>query len=531
MGVTSLITSQLLLLLLLALPGLCVTSSMEDALTVHTDTGSYTGLYNPEYPSVREFRSIAYAQPPVGALRWQPPVALPASHAHHNATQFPPACSQYVYRGPAFFGVLAPDYLIWNGPDQNSTAGAVAHNSAEDCLHLAIWTPANATRTSRLPVLVFYSGGQFRTGGIPVPYQLPPAWVNRTQGHIVVTTNYRLNIMGFPNAAGLADQDQNLGILDQRAALEWVHRNIAAFGGDPSAITLWGQSAGAMSVDYHTYAFWDNLLARATISQSGTALKTTPATDPSHSNFTFVAKHLGCDFGEDGAKELDCMRRVPVERIQEFVGQYGDAKTEPTMTFAPVADEKVIFADYAARAAQGYLANTSAIFSNCANEAAPLYPFPSTNVSAGPWQAGVDTVTLRDWLCPTAKASVVRHQAGLKTWRAQWAGNFSDVSPLKWMGAYHSSDLTMHFGTFGIVGGKGTEVEVETSQVMQDYLFEFIKDPEHGLERKGWMAFNPEAEGGGIMKRFGAQGVVEQDVTGDEVQGACWGEGVYDPFP
>ncbi|RAL17455.1 carboxylesterase [Aspergillus homomorphus CBS 101889] len=501
---------------------------VNDSLTVHTNTGIYTGLHNPEYPSVREFRSIPYAQPPVASRRWLPPAPLPASSEHHNATTFPPACSQYVYRGPSFFGNLVNEFLIWNG-HENSTAGQMAENSAEDCLQLAIWTPANATAHSKLPVLVFYSGGQFRTGGIPVPYQLPAAWVNRTQGHIVVTTNYRLNIMGFPNAAGLTQQ--NLGILDQRAALEWVHANIAAFGGDADAITLWGQSAGAMSVDYHTYAFWDNLLARATISQSGTALKTTPSLDTPHSNFTFVAKNLGCDFPADPAAELDCMRRVPVSRIQNFIGHYGDARTTPTMTFGPVADETVIFADYPARAAKGYIADTPAIISNCANEAAPLYPLSLDNVTAGPWQPGVNAVTLRDWLCVSANTSVVRQRAGLKTYRYEWAGNFSNVSPLPWMGAYHSSDLTMTFGTFGIARGQGTAEEVATSRVMQDYFFEFIKDPVRGLERKGWAAFDSDAENGGVMKRFGAQGVAEQDVAGDEVQGACWGEGNYDPFP
>ncbi|PYH84403.1 carboxylesterase [Aspergillus uvarum CBS 121591] len=520
-------------LLLLLLPTQCVTATShhsDDALTVHTSTGSYTGLYNPTYPSVREFRAIPYAQPPVGSRRWLPPHPLSASNQHHNATQFPPACSQYVYRGPSVFGTLVPEFLISNAPDQNSTAAAMAQHSAEDCLHLAIWTPANATATSNLPVLVFYSGGQFRTGGIRVPYQLPTEWVNRTQDHIVVTTNYRLNIMGFPNAAGLSDQ--NLGILDQRAALEWVHAHIRQFGGDPRAITLWGQSAGAMSVDYHTYAFPENLLARATISQSGTALKTTPSLDTTHSNFTFVAKNLGCDFPRSPQRELECMRQVPVEKIQNFIGRYGDAKTVPTMTFAPVADEKIIFADYPARAAKGLIARTPAIISNCANEAAPLYPFPTNNLTAGPWQEGVNAVTLRDWLCVSANTSVVRQRAGLKTYRYQFAGNFSNVSPLGWMGAYHSSDLTMNFGTFGIVrGDETTGEEVKTSKTMQDYLLAFAKDPLHGLEGKGWVAFDAGAVGGGVIKRFGAQGVAEVDVAGDEVQGACWGEGAYDPFP
>jgi acetylcholinesterase len=85
----------------------------------------------------------------------------------------------------------------------------------------------------------FWTGGGFQTNGILVPGQLPPRWVSRSQSHIVVTINYRMNIMGFPNAAGLTQQ--NLGLMDQRTSLEWVRDNIEAFGGDPTRIMIWGQ--------------------------------------------------------------------------------------------------------------------------------------------------------------------------------------------------------------------------------------------------------------------------------------------------
>ncbi|EHA18641.1 hypothetical protein CBS76997_1524 [Aspergillus niger] len=509
--------------LLLLLPTL--TAASDDHLTVRTRTGKFTGLLNPDFPSVREFRSIPYAQPPVASRRWLPPAPLADSNETHYATNYPPSCAQYVSGNPSVFGSIVPEFYIWDG-NENSTAGLMAQASSEDCLQLAIWAPTNATN---LPVIVFFTGGAFKTGGINIPYQLPPSWVSRTQSHIVVTTNYRVNIMGFPNAAGL--DNQNLGILDQRAALEWVHENIHNFGGDPEAITLWGQSAGSISTDFHTYAWHDDLIARATISQSGTALKPLDNYDHDHTNFTFVAKHMGCDFPTNPAAELDCMRQVSVNRIQNFVGQYTDNKTTPSLTFTPIADDKVVFSDYPARAAKGLIANTPAIMSNCANEAAALYTFPTNNVTAGPWQPGVNAATLEGWLCVSANTSIVRYNANRTTYRYQFAGNFSNVSPMHWLGAYHSSDLTMNFGTYPIVRGNGTLLEKKTSEVMQDYLLAFMRDPENGLERMGWPAFEPFGENGGVIKRFGADGRPEQNVTGLDVQGACWGKEQYDPFP
>ena len=110
-------------------------------------------------------------------------------------------------------------------------------------------------------MLIFLPGGAFQTGGINSGYYSPTSWIERSQSHIVITINYRVNIFGFPNAPGLAEQ--NLGILDQRIALGWVRDNIAAFGGDPHAITQWGQSAGSMSSDIHAHAFPEDPIARA----------------------------------------------------------------------------------------------------------------------------------------------------------------------------------------------------------------------------------------------------------------------------
>lgn len=263
-------------------------------------------------------------QAPTGRRRWAPPSPLDSSSELIDSTVFGPACAQYVSAIPTAWALNITGNLVVNY-GQSLLSGSVAENSAEDCLSLAIWTPANATANSRLPVLHFLTGGGDVTGGVNIPTQLPANLVNRSQeqgGMIVVTTNYRVNIFSFPNAKGL-ENSTNFGLQDQRLAVEWVYDNIAAFGGDPSKITLWGQSAGASATDQYLFAYPDNPIIRASISSSGSAIGRALNTDYSGSNFSFVAKNLGCDF-DDAETELECMRHVPYPRIENFVGNYQD---------------------------------------------------------------------------------------------------------------------------------------------------------------------------------------------------------------
>lgn len=153
----------------------------------------------------------------------------------------------------------------------------------------------------------------------------------------MVTTNYRVNIFGYPNARGL-NGETNFALQDQRRAVEWVAENIAAFGGDPSKITLWGQSAGSGATDQYLFAWYQEPIIRASISSSGVAVGRASNLDYAGTNFTFVAKNLGCDFPCDAQRELECMRRVPMQRIEAFVGEYQDNRTlvntsQPAISF------------------------------------------------------------------------------------------------------------------------------------------------------------------------------------------------------
>ncbi|KAH8703257.1 Alpha/Beta hydrolase protein [Talaromyces proteolyticus] len=504
----------------------------ENQLIVTTTTGKYGGLIDPKFPKTRQFRSIAFAEPPVLSRRWLRPQKLPPSTEHHDSYTFPPSCPQFVSKIPSLNNQYFSGGTLINNGNQNDTSGLVGVDTSEDCLYLAVWTPANATFHSKLPVLFFMSGGGFTTGGVDIPYQVPTGWVERSQSHLVVTINYRVNIFGFPNARGLTDQ--NLGTLDQRAALEWVRDNIAQFGGDPEKITLWGQSAGSISADAHAHAFYDDPIAHAYFLQSGTVFSGSAVTDTTYSNFSFVARKFGCQFANDsdGIAELECMRQVSFKQIENFVGQYADSGQQPALNFILVADESIIFSDYAARARAGKVAHRPAIISNVANEMSSLVPLPS-NLTAGPDQALVLAYDLADWICPTYNSTVERNRLGIPVFRYQHAGTFPNLNPFKWLGAYHGSDVPMNFGTYGILTNlaNATEFETEVSRNMQDHILAFAKDPYHGPQKIGWeplVASNGSREG---LIRFGADGKVIQYINGIEVDGACQGVGTYNPFP
>ena len=338
--------------------------------------------------------------------------------------------------------------------------------------------------------------------------------------------------MGFPGSAGL--ETQNLGLRDQRAAVEWVQANIAGFGGDPSAITLWGQSAGSRSTDFYNFAYHDDPIARGFFMQSGTVYPNKTNPDTTGKNFTFVAQKLGCVFPRNKTAELDCMRKVDVSLIENFVGQYQDnsSTTSPRqdpIAFTPVADEDVVFKNYTARYAAGQVAKVPAIMSNTANEYSSLAAYPLHNLTAGPSLQAVMTGTLGT-VCGISKSSVYRNQQDIPTYRYVYGGNFSNINPLWWMGAYHASDLAMMFGTYGIRAGASSQLEIDTSAAMQDHVLAFIKDPANGPKSVGWMSYD-HRDNGGQMLMFGADGKAVQKVNGTAVEGVCYGEGSYDNTP
>ncbi|GKZ64176.1 hypothetical protein AnigIFM50267_003637 [Aspergillus niger] len=480
-------------------------------LTVETRTGTFVGMLNDTYPNVRQFLRVPYAQPPVGDLRWLPPQKLTNSSKRIDSTHYGPACPQYVASGSSMWAEYAPPSLLLNigeAPNQGSTAWS----SSEDCLSLAVWTPAFANKTSNLPVALFVTGGGGVTGGIEVPSQLPSNWVSNSQEHIVVTINYRVNIFGNPKSKAL--NETSLTLLDVRAAVEWVAENIRAFGGDPDNIMLWGQSQGAALTHLYTLAFPDDprVAKFGVISQPPSVTINLTETTDVYEDFHIVAKGLGCNYGDDAEAELECMRQVSWVQIEEYINRYNGTQSIAFSNYIP--DEKYIFSNETARYAAGRVARGPAIRSDASREQA------STSVATTMEGEG-------ELVCTAYQDSILRSSLGLGTYRYEWAGNFSNISPVPYLGAFHWSDLLMIFGTYMTDAGNISALEVATSRTMQNFILAFIKDPSTVSSTVGWPAFNASAPSGGLILEFG-NGTSVRNITGDFLEAGCWDSAV--PF-
>ncbi len=208
--------------LLLTLP-----ATASDPLTVKTDKGKVRGKLSAD-GQVRVFLGIPYAAPPVGKLRWQPPQSAQKWKGVQDATNWGNRCIQ----------AHPFDDMVFRDPGQS-----------EDCLNLNVWAPAK--HHGKLPVMVWIYGGGFIAGATSEPRQDGVHLAHK--GVIVVSMNYRLGIFGFFVSPELAAESPhhaagNYGLMDQTAALQWVKKNIARFGGDPKKVTIFGESAGSLSV-------------------------------------------------------------------------------------------------------------------------------------------------------------------------------------------------------------------------------------------------------------------------------------------
>ncbi|MGD0436568.1 MAG: carboxylesterase family protein, partial [Bryobacteraceae bacterium] len=218
---------------------------------VQTDRGPVAGVPG-DNPSVRVYKGIPYAQPPVGDLRWKAPRPTTPWTGVRQATEFSNECMQVPY-------------------PENSPYYSAPKPKGEDCLYLNVWTAAS-TAKDRRPVMVWIHGGGYTRGTGATPTY--DGGVLATKGVVVVTINYRLGIFGFfahPELTKESDvhSSGNYGLLDMVAALKWVNANIAAFGGDPKRVTIFGESAGSSAVNYLMASPLDKGLFQRVIGESG----------------------------------------------------------------------------------------------------------------------------------------------------------------------------------------------------------------------------------------------------------------------
>ncbi|MEU0505757.1 carboxylesterase family protein [Nocardia sp. NPDC005998] len=257
-----------------------------DLVTI--ETGQLRGVLAADH---RLFAGIPYAAPPVGDLRWRAPAPAASWPGVRDAAVAGPSC-----------------------PQDNSVFGLLGANptKSEDCLYLNVSTPRSRPADGRpLPVLVWIHGGSFTSGSGDI-YGAAPLITHGDGDVIVVTINYRLGALGFLAATALDDGSGagNYGYLDQQAALQWVRRNIAAFGGDPDQVTLAGESAGAASVCAQLAAPSSRGLFRAAIRESGPCSAGVPVATAAADGDAYAAR-LGCTGPETAA----CLRALPVDTL------------------------------------------------------------------------------------------------------------------------------------------------------------------------------------------------------------------------
>lgn len=297
--------------LLLSAPAVPAALAADAAPAVKLAQGRLAGASE---AGIERFFNIPFAAAPVGPLRWRAPQAAPRWTGVRGASSLGPACPQTVR--PAL------------------VAGGVADHQSEDCLHLNIWRPVGA---KKLPVMVWVHGGAHVIGSGTFPAFDGTAFAR--QGVILVTINYRLGALGYfahpllTKGAPRGEAIANYGLMDQLAALRWVQKNIAAFGGDPRQVTLFGESAGAIGVTtILAQAEAKGLFARAIVQSGVGLLDPRPLAEQEALGAALVRRA-----GVRADASLAELRAVPVAALVTA----GEVRTPGAMT-GPILDGKLV---------------------------------------------------------------------------------------------------------------------------------------------------------------------------------------------
>jgi para-nitrobenzyl esterase len=287
-------------LILLLAACFAMPAQAQHAVTIDVPAGVARGTHE---GGLRIFRGLPFARPPVGERRWRPPAELSRWEGVRDATRFGPSCIQPARR-------TASIYADEVGP------------TSEDCLTLNIWAPEDARDA---PVFVWIYGGALTTGASRLSMYDGAALAR--QGLVVVSINYRVGVLGYlAHPALSAESDArisgNYGLLDQIAALRWVNRNIAAFGGDPSQVTIAGESAGALSVMYLMASPRARGLFHRAIAQSAYMLSHPELRE---ARFGFPsAEAVGTWLqGQVGAADLAALRAMDPQQLTEASARAG----------------------------------------------------------------------------------------------------------------------------------------------------------------------------------------------------------------
>ena len=284
---------------------------------MNTVTTRYGKLAGEEQDGLQVFKGVPFAAPPIGPLRWLPPQEPASWNGVREALRFGPTAPQ----NPSMLAAMKTD-----------------GEQSEDCLYLNLWTPA-ADRARR-PVMVWIHGGGFSTGGAAQPIY-DGRTLARRGNVVVVTINYRLGPLGFLRLNDLTNgkiaATGNEGVLDQIAALRWVRDNIAEFGGDPGNVTIFGESAGGMSVGTLLAAESARGLFHKAIPQSGSC-----STGKRAEAANLAAERILSRLGLSAADANAIRAAAPAHLLKGTLSSEGTPDRELGMAYQPVVDGAVL---------------------------------------------------------------------------------------------------------------------------------------------------------------------------------------------
>ena len=456
--------------------------------TVRIDNGLLSGAPGPR-PEVRVFKGIPYAAPPIGDLRWKAPQA-PASWASaRDAKAFSPICYQQPYpEGSIYRTALQP--------------------MSEDCLYLNVWTAAQ-TANERRPVMVWIHGGGLTRGSGSGPFYNGESLA--LKGVVVVTINYRLGVFGFLAHPDLTresghDSSGNYGLLDQLAALQWVRRNIGAFGGDAQRVAIFGESAGSWSVNYLMATPLAKGLFQRAIGESGAVFGgVAKLADVERSGAKFAASI--------GADSMRALRAKSAEDVLQTAGQ---------TPFPPSVDGWVFPEDVTTIFTKGKQNDVPLIAGSNADEATSLSPWPA-NRTAADFQAQARRIFgdragefLKFYPASSDGEAKASHYASfrdftfgwqMRTWVRMSAKTgaskaylyyFSRIPPgpaSGRLGAYHAAEIAYVFHNLHLGARPYEDADRKLSDLMSSYWVNFAAtgDP-NGNGLPEWPAYREKSD-------------------------------------
>lgn len=487
----------------IALALLAMAMCARAAEQVKTEGGLVEGERNSQ-TKVSVFKGIPFAAPPVGKLRWQPPQPAATWEGVRQAKAFGPRCMQ----GAIFSDMIFRDA----GP-------------SEDCLYLNVWTPAESA-SAHLPVMVWIYGGGFQAGAASEPRQDGEHLAQK--GVVVVSMNYRLGVFGFLAYPELSKESGhgssgNYGLMDQTAALQWVHKNIAAFGGDPGNVTIFGESAGSMSVSGQMASPTAKGLLQKAIGESGGCFPLTgPMTDLAKSEAAGAAfaKSIGAtslqDLRAKGADEL--LAASVADKSARFwwnidgyffpedpVAIYASGRQAHVPLLAGWNKDEQSAGSFFAKSEmtkENFESIVRKDFGSFADQILAVYPYQSAQEMQDSARdlASARFITYATWKwlgqqVATGESPVYRYY-------------FEQAPPVpegeQTRGAYHSADIKYVFGTLDSEKLKWTQTDRNTSELMGNYWTNFAKkgDP-NGPGLPQWPLYQ-KADGYSVMHLGGA---------------------------